>query len=359
MSSALPDPLEYAVGALSAAGALVDRDPEGWIALLPPDLAHELGSGEACRLAAQAPAVPCDDLLVCGLGSPFLERLVARHEGAAVLAGARLAVEPPRASQARALGERFAVRNAPSEPGTTSPGLARYLIAWLAWSAEADDRYDGLVQAGVCLDDRSAPSEGLLRLADPLEDLSRLDSAPLAADPDALRRGLALAAERAERQLTAPLGEVRSLVARRLRRDHERIAEYFEQLARDARAARRKVAPDALEAKLAHLRAERDAKLRALGERYRVRVSLAPVALLVIEVPTQRLHLQVRRRKLTGELQLRLAPGADAFDALACAACPGTTARPAVCDERLHVLCERCVPSAEGRPGCAACRREG
>lgn len=359
MSAALPDPLEYAAGALSAAGALVDRDPEGWIALLPPALAEELGAGEECRLTARAPEAPHDDIIVCGLGTPFLERLLARHEGTAVLAGARLDVELPRASQARALGARFAVRNAPSEPGATSPGLARYLIAWLAWSAEADDRYDGLVQASVCLDDRGAPGEGLLRLADPLEEPSRLGSAPLPVDADALRRGLALAAERAEQRLTAPLAEVRSLVARRLRRDHERIAEYFEQLARDARAARRKVASDALEAKLAHLRAERDAKLRALGERYRMRVSLAPVALLAVEVPTQRLHLQVRRRKLTGELQLRLAPGADAFDALACAACPGTTARPAVCDDRLHVLCEQCVPSAEGRPGCAACRREG
>ena len=38
-----------------------------------------------------------------------------------------------------------------------------------------------------------------------------------------------------------------------------------------------------------------------------------------------------------------------------CEGCPGTTERPALCDERLHVLCETCVPLASGRPRCLAC----
>jgi hypothetical protein len=104
------------------------------------------------------------------------------------------------------------------------------------------------------------------------------------------------------------------------------------------------------------VRGERDAKLLALRERYRVRLTLAPLALLLLEVPTLRVRLRVRRRKLEGELQLRFAPGATGFDRIACAACLATTSRPAVCDDRLHVLCEACCPSAQGRPDCPACR---
>jgi hypothetical protein len=359
MNAVLPDPLEYSADALLAAGALVDRDADGWIAVLPCDLARELEIGETCRLVSRAPKQPRADLLVCGMGAPALERLATRLEGTIAATAARLDAEPPRPSLARALAERFVVRNAPTDASEVSPSLATYLVSWLAWSAEADDRYDGVVQTSVCLDDLGAPDPGLLELLDPLGDPSRFHRAPIAVDPPALRRGLALAAARAERGFLTPLAEVRSLVARRLHRDHERIAEYFEQLARDARAPRRKIEPAAIEAKLAHLRAERDAKLRALGERYRLRVALAPIALLEIAVPTLRIRLRVRRRKLAGELRLRLAPGANALDELACSACPGTTAHPVVCDDRLHVLCEACVPDARGRPSCAACRRPG
>ena len=359
MSAVLPDPVEYTADALLAAGALVDRDADGWIAVLPSDLARELGVGEECRLVSRATEAPRDDLLVCGMGASALERLATRFEDTTAVAAARLDVEPPRPSQARALAERFAVRNAPSDLAELGPSLATYLVSWLAWSAEADDRYDGVVQTSVCLDDLGAPDPGLLGLADPLSDPSRFRPAPVAVDPAALRRGLSLATARVERGLEAPLAAVRSLVARRLRRDHERIAEYFEQLARDARATRRKIEPVAIEAKLAHFRAERDAKLRALGERYRLRVALVPIALLQIAVPTLRIRLRVRRRKLEGELWLRLAPGGSAFDQLACAACTAATAHPVVCDDRLHVLCEACVPNPQGRPSCAACRRPG
>ncbi len=358
MSAGLPDPVEYTADALVAAGALVDRDADGFFALLPRVLARELGVAEECRLAARAPEVARDGLLVCGMGAPALERLATRLEGTTAVAAARLDVEPPRPRQAHALAERFAVRNAPTELDEVSPSLATYLVSWLAWSAEADDRHDGMLQAGVCLDDLGAPDPGLLGLVDPLRDASRLRPVPLAADPSALRRGLAIAGARAERALEAPLAAVRSLVARRLHRDHERIAEYFAQLARDSRAPRRRIEPAAIEARLAHLRAERDAKLRALGERYRLRVALAPIALLRVAVPTLRIRLRVRRRKLTGELWLRLTPG-DAVDQLACAGCPGTTAHPVVCDDRLHVLCETCVPNAQGRPNCPACRPPG
>jgi hypothetical protein len=356
VTAALPDPLEFAVDALLAEGALVERDADGWLVLLPSELARELGVGEECRLVPGAPEAPRADLLACSIGTPLLERLASRFERSYALATARLEVEPPRGTAARALLERFAVRNAPMTVGDVSPSAATYLVAWLAWSAEADDRYDGIVQAGVCLDDAGVADPGLLALADPVGAASRLHAAPLKVDPDTLRRGAALASARAEAGLDAALADVRALVARRLRRDHQRIAEYFEQLARDAQAARRRIDAAVVEDKLAHLLAERDAKLRALGERYRLRVSLTPIALILLEVPTLRVQLRVRRRKLEGALYLRLAPGAGGFDRLACAACSGATSYPVLCDDRLHVLCEVCAPSALGRPTCSACR---
>jgi hypothetical protein len=152
--------------------------------------------------------------------------------------------------------------------------------------------------------------------------------------------------------------EARGAVARRHARDHRRIEEYFAALAADAAAPRRRIAPEAVRQKLEHLVAERDAKLRDLASRYLLRVSLEPVALVRVAVPATTVRLHVRRRKREGELVLRLPAGAQAFDRPACAGCGAATARPAVCDERLHVLCEACVPQAQGRPDCRACRGE-
>src|SRR5262249_48640146 len=162
-----------------------------------------------------------------GIGAPILEQLATRIEGAAPLATARLVRESPRVTQARALLERFELRNAPIEFCDAREGAALYLIAWLAWSAEADDRYDGIVQVGISLEDRAAADPGLLALADPLGASSHLRAVPLPYDAAAVRRGLPLACSRAAPALDAPLANVRSLVARRLRRDHERITEYF------------------------------------------------------------------------------------------------------------------------------------
>jgi hypothetical protein len=359
VKAALPDPVEWAADALLAAGALVERDVDGWTALLPEDLARDLGVREVCRLVPRAEGPARDELLVCGMGTPALDRLTALGEDRTAVAAARLAVEAPRAGQARALAERFVVRNAPSDPIDVTPSLATYLVGWLAWTAEADDRYDGVVRTATCIDDGGAADPGLLELADPLAVPACFEPAARSAGAAALQRALELSAGRAQRSLGPALDEVRTRIARRLRRDHERIAEYFEQLARDARAPRRRLEPAAVAARLAHLAAERDAKLRALGERYRLRVRLEPIALLELHVPALRVRIRVRRRKLAGELALRLAPGASALDPLACAACSGVTAQPVLCDDRLHVLCEGCAPLAQGRPPCAACRRDG
>lgn len=72
-------------------------------------------------------------------------------------------------------------------------------------------------------------------------------------------------------------------------------------------------------------------------------------------MPAVRIVLQVRRRKQERDLVVHLPATTSALDRLPCAACPHSTARPAVCDDALHVLCEACLPQPQGRPSCPAC----
>jgi len=348
----LPDPLAFAADALIMQGALVERSGDECVGVLPGDVAASLGVGDACTLTAEA-ADRGGERTPCGIGSPLLDRLTAWAGRSPAVASFRVEAEPARAAQARALADRFVVRNAVYDVGDAWLSDASYVVLWLAWRAEADDRYDGRVVVAAHADDGAEPDPSLIALADPSRTTAQLLPVPHVAIADGIPEVLA---RRARRHAERALANATSSVARRHARDHGRIAEYFEALIRAARAPKRRVDADAIAEKVAHLVAERDAKLRDLGQRYALRATLEPLAAVVATVPAAWVRLRVRRRKRDGELRLRLPAGASALDRLACAGCGETTARPALCDDALHVLCEECLPQVQGRPRCAACR---
>lgn len=353
-------PLDFVVHALEVEGALVERG-EGQesgdgsaLAVLPPAAAARLGLPEECRLAL-SPASAGE--VGCGLGAPLLERLVAEARGRVPVTAVRLDVDPPRPAHARALAERFALRNGLADVLQISPGTAAYVAASVAYVVEADDRREGLVRV-VTAPDGGEPDEALAELLD-------LTWPAAVIVPD--RRGAALAraagVERVGRWIAARAAvavedATRPLcaeVARRHERDHERIAAYFADLAAEARAPRRRADAAMVAAKVAHLAAERDAKLRDLAVRFAVRVTCALAALVVAEVPAALISMRLRRRKASREITLWAPALAGVVDRLACEGCGRPTGRPAACDREMHLLCEGCAPQAQGRIACPAC----
>jgi hypothetical protein len=375
LGAEIPDPLSFTMEALAARGALVEREKTGSaLALLPAEIASALVLQEECRLqpdpqaahraaehAANAAAVP---IVPCGLGTPLLERLVGDCRSERPGAAVRLEVEPPNRLHARSLGQRFVVRNGLADVIEVLPGECVYLVVAVAYVAEADDRHEGVVSVCLSAQDGGAPDEGLLALLDIVSPACTLrDDGPLFSciaqsdriqPPAHLARWIARRAEVAVRLAVRPTLES---VTRRHARDHARIVEYFGQLAAEARSPRRRVDAAALAARLDHLAAERDGKLRDLAARFALRVALAPAALVRVSVPSVTIHLHVRRRKAAGEIFVRLPAGARTLDRVACAGCLDATSQPALCDDRLHTLCESCAPSSAGRPRCPACSR--
>ncbi|WP_438018094.1 hypothetical protein WMF18_02990 [Sorangium sp. So ce315] len=349
---ALPSPVDFVVEALAEAGALAEREGARAVALLPPPLAAELEVPEECALALYPDR---DGDVACGLGSTLLERLIARARGRPVSTSVRLAADPPRPAQVRAAADRFVLRNGLCEPGQISVGTAVYVAASVAYGVEADDRREGLLRVVVNAHDGGEPDAAVcahLDLAWPSA-LVRPSAAPRLAD-GRVADWIALRAERAVRAAVQPLlGEVE----RRHARDHDRIVSYFADLIAEARAPRRRADPAAVEAKVAHLVAERDAKLEALPGRFAARVTCSVAALVSAEVPAALVTLRLRRRKEARDLVVRLPAGASSLDRLTCEACGAATARPAACDDRMHLLCEACAPNAQGRIACPACAR--
>ena len=357
MSSAalreIPDPLAFASDALAAQGALVEASADSCVAVLPHALSRELGIPESCTLAPVLTNAG-GDTVSCAIGSPLLERLAELARTGVPYTALASSAEAPRLGQARSLAERFVLRNAVFEVSGTDVVETSYLVAWLAWRADADDRYDGMFAIAIHCGDGSEPDASFATLADPSSGGSGL-TLGLLPPPKPSGRILNLLVRRAALATRAAIAPVCAAIARRHERDYHRIEEYFAALARDAGAPRRRIEPAAIEQKVRHLVAERDAKLGDLADRYALRVSIEPIALVALTVPAIRVRLDVRRRKRGGELALHLPATASGLDRVTCAGCGGSTARPAVCDDALHALCEQCVPQAQGRPECKAC----
>jgi hypothetical protein len=260
--------------------------------------------------------------------------------------------EAPRAAQAQSLASRFVVRNGVTNVGDTLVSSQPYVSLVVAYDAEADDRHEGLVRCSFHAADGAA--------ADTLGDLdldalngARVSSRPLFASAPAS----AVALPRVADSIAARTAGFAEQVERRHRRDHDRITQYFLELAEEARQGKRAKDGEALRAKLAHLVAERDKKLADLVPRFTLRFGARAALAFALMIPTVNVDVRIRRRKEERVVPLHLHALGRALDRPACEACKRAAPRPAVCDDKLHLLCEACAPQAQGRLRCPACER--
>lgn len=353
LPATLPSPVRFCADALARDGALVEvangaDGEEQALAILPSALATRLALQEEVQLAPAART----GAVACGLGTGLLDRLVDERSSLRgyVVADAELAA--PRASQAEALAARFALRNAVVDVGAGRARKEAYAFVGTRLVVEADDRDEAFEVLALCASDGAAPDSALV--------------AALALDTTSALRGAhrALPAVRAEvlpprlrARLAALAGAHQDDVARRHRRDHERVDAYFHELIYETRTGRKQRDPAAVKARVEHLENERAAKLAELRARYTLRARATIVFAAVVEVPTIVVDVRVRRRKEERVLSLHLPSAARTLDVPACDGCLLPAARPAVCDDKIHLLCERCAPSAQGRLACPVCGR--
>lgn len=353
LHAAAADPFGFALRALALRGALVEATGTGDLAsalvVAPAEVAAALGLAEECRIAPRADA----DAVACGFGSPFLERLLGDARAEMPVAWARWTGETARLGQARSLAERFVVRNGLAEYVEAWPEDAVYVAATLAYTAESDDRREGTVRLVVGGTDGAEPDPAFGALLDAFDPAAELEPLPRAgALPDSVCTHVA---RRADASVRRAVSDFVAGTVRRHARDHQRIAEYFAEAIAEARSPRRRLDAATIQARVERLVAERDAKLAELEGRFTVRVRMQPAAILCVVVPAIGARLRLRRRRAEREIVLRLPPRASALDRCACDGCGSATARPALCDERLHLLCETCAPNPRGRLACGAC----
>lgn len=345
-------PLSFVEAWSEHQGAVVEPLAEGVEILQPTELATSLGLPEHARYSEQ----PGPGSVWVGYGSPVLEKFL--QAATREVPWVALTLEPhaaPREAAGRKAAEHFALRNAVHTVEEVRVETAARLVAYIRYSLLADDRRDGLVEEAVSRSLRvsvpgfweAAQASGRLHPSAALPSADELAEAASAA----LVRGEAQAREQARGFLEG--------FARRQERDLRRMEEYFQGLRAelDKRSRRAKVAPEDRALKAAAIEREREAKLQELRERSQVRLETALAAVVWVEAPVAGVALRARRRKAERTVRLEYDFATHHLLAMACDACGLDAPLPALCDERLHVICARCVPRAEGRWECPACHR--
>jgi len=344
----LPDLVAFASDALAAQGGLVEPGDDGSaLAIVPRDVGAPLGLPDEVLLADR----PGPGAVACVIGSAVVDGLVAALSASPAVCAVRSTDEPPRAAQAAALAGRFGLRNAVVDVGGGRATRRSYAIVAVRYRADADDRTEGIATTALALVDGAAAPH-----------LAGVDVAARVAAWSIGSAAQSLSPERAEdarRRLTleirARLVPFVEAVQRRHARDHARVAAYFASLVEETRAARRGRDPAVVRQKVESFLAERDQKLRDLVPRFTARASVAPAYLVLVDAPVVEVEARLRRRKTERTIALRLCTGAPALDVVACEGCRQPALRPAACDEAAHLLCETCVPHAQGRFACPVC----
>lgn len=343
----MTSPLAFAEQCLGLEGALVERQGTALEAVLPPPLALALGLPEHAVLTEELRP----DAQHLGYGTHLLERLLHLATARLPVAGAKAVAPPIRATQATDAAQGFVLRNGVSSVGAVRPLAARRLWVNAVWKARTDEDREGVASAVVSLG-TGTPVAGFEEAVtlEPSRGGGRVA-------PSEGRRALTAALRRCGELGEAHTGVFREASARRLARDQARMEGYFAELLAELgrRGARGKAEDAAVRDKRQAIERERAAKLEALVARSTFRLEARPISVALVEAAAYAVPVTLRRRKESREVTLEYDCATRSLVPFACEACSRPAPRPAVCDGALHLLCETCAPSAQGRLDCSVC----
>lgn len=345
---------EFTADILEHRGAIVEATESGLEALLPTDVAAALELSEHVRLSF-APAGG-GDVLLSYEGDVFrnMSRLVDEGCRFAVATFPRSDVSPEKME--RAIRESIAFNNAVFRMGHAEESPVSYLLACLKYAAVSDEKQEGTITLLIGEPNLSVKSvDGLDVLSDAAE-----------GSADGLEGRWF---ERFLRPLSrVPADHVREALSdfvksldRRMNRDIRRVQDYYHSLIQEARLAGQKASGGEervrAESRIRAIDTELRWKIEDAVSRYSLDVSIEPVSFVRVETVAPVFWIEVRRRKGARMFPIPFNPLIGAIDAPSCESCFAARRAYSVCDERLHIVCEKCLAACGrcGREYCKAC----
>jgi len=330
-------------------------------ALLPEDVRYRLGLPESFVTISDGTDVPEEaDHHCIGFGTSLLERAISMAIELGPTASMRMPLVSSRKQTEPDPGRHFSFPNATFKLKGNRESWFDYWLWTFVVSAEADERHEEVHQ--VCVSSSGACCRELPELIlDQALDWDRLKVETSEFQESKLNALFMIACDRALRQLDERLSGFKETVKRHHVRDIRRIETYFQNLRQEMEEEiqRRQLegaALDIREEKMRRLAGEKSAKLLALQDKYRLRLKIRPITLLLARLPVRRFDLLVNRRKKQKRISVLYNLLSKRFDPVPCEACGEDTYTLGFCDDALHILCTSCLAQFKAQKKCFRCR---
>jgi len=354
------------------AGAIVEPPAYGvYEVLLPDDLAARLGvpayqhfAFDDTLLASEA-----DEATHLSYGHPFVESLIEAARQAPACTHLYVnAVRLDKHGLAELARQALSFPNARliGVPGQTeSPVLGHYVRFNFKAALITDEKHEQLLSVLMDAQGSYAVKElaeierlTALETTSAFEHLSVMPPLWLPGEEPLSHRALEGLLERAKRaaldELAEPLDSLQRRAARFLELDRARLEQYYDDMQRDLKRRLERADEDrrkALEDKLVAVQAEREAKLADAEAKYRLRVELELINLLVIAQPRLVLPMKIENRTATVTRTVMWNPLLHRIEPLACDVCGRASFRLLLCTGG-HLAHEECLS-----PQCVDCKR--
>jgi hypothetical protein len=330
-------------------------------ALLPEDVRDRLGLPESFVTLSEGTGVSEETDHHCiGFGTELLERAVSTAIELGPTASIRMPFVSSRKQSDPDLARHFSFPNATFRFKGNHESWLDYWLWTFVVSADADERHEEVHH--VCVSSSGACCHELPALIlHQAFDWDRLQVEASEFPQKKLNALFMVACDRALRQLDEGLSGFKEAVQRHYDRDIRRIETYFRDLRHEMEEEiqHRQLDGAALEIrkeKMRRLSDEKSAKLRALQDKYRLRLKIRPITLLLARLPVRRFELLVMRRKEQKRISVLYNLLSRRFDPVPCDACGEDTYSLGFCDEALHVLCASCLAQFTAQKKCPRCR---
>ena len=334
MSQAIHERLKsFAVGLLEQNGGLVEW-PEhevGGFAVLPPPTAALLECPQTTPIMIES----SDRGLSINLASLFLERverIFPRETSAIALKIDSLYLK--KSAMDEPIARAFSFPNARVKVVGTTAERVEYQFWHFAAAIDSDEKWEDVISLTL-----NSRTHARVQLPDPL---TNCDARPARLEDTTPELGCAVdaaahvAGERAQ-AFIARLEE-------RMARDMKRLKSYYHALLDDASDRSRRAAfdTDQLASRKKAVELELERKSDELRQRYTIRTTLRPIALVRLDVPALGVTLQVRRRDSENQLPVYWNAITKTLEPLSCSLC-GAAIFSVHFGSSCQVLCAHCA----------------
>jgi len=345
------DLAQFAFRFLENRGAVLEKDREGFEALLPGALSQMLGTPEHIRIK-NGSGDDTNGMLSISYGAPLLEKMVDAACDQVPLLACSLEFSYLKSQGFdRLVKEQFRFYKSMGEVESSAIIKTDYLLVICRYVAQSDEQKEGLLRLAFSYETGALIPRMEEMLSGIVKDFGN-PPRPVWKDQN-LKRIIEGINNQSEEILEEEILSFKESMVRRFRRDAANIEEYYDALKKEMeKSIERPGLSDELikdrKEKIALLPDELARKRDDLFKKYSIRLKVEPCAVMFVRTPAVRVLYRASIGRKRKTLPLTYNPVTRAMDPLVCQGCGRSITDVHFCDQR-HLLCPRCN---EGCPVC-------